>query len=189
MGEVEVTPNNGAEVAPDTPPMAELASGVERGRPQHPAPAPSGGVLREEADSEPASVAPPVKRGPGRPKGYPRSGGRKKGTPNRTTVQTRERIQELADPIKFMSDVMLGKRLVAAGEPGDSKKTWPSQGLASPCGRRLRSRAVREENRSFPLPFAIGEGEYLRDQDVSYAPSSDPCVQSEALILWRRARC
>ena len=42
------------------------------------------------------------------PKGSPKSGGRKKGTPNRSTVQTRDRIRELADPIKFMSDVMAG---------------------------------------------------------------------------------
>ena len=65
-----------------------------------------------------------LKRGPGRPKGYPKSGGRQKGTPNRSTVQTRDRIQELADPIQFLADVMAGKRRVAAGEPGDMKKTW-----------------------------------------------------------------
>ena len=64
------------------------------------------------------------KRGPGRPKGYPKSGGRQKGTPNRSTVQTRDRIQELADPIAFLADVMAGKRMVAAGESGDGKKTW-----------------------------------------------------------------
>ncbi len=65
-----------------------------------------------------------AKRGPGKPKGYPKSGGRVKGTPNRRTVQTRDRIQELADPIAFLADVMAGKRMVAAGEPGDMKKTW-----------------------------------------------------------------
>ena len=30
---------------------------------------------------------------------------RQKGTPNRSTVQTRDRIQELADPIQFLADV------------------------------------------------------------------------------------
>ncbi len=70
------------------------------------------------------SVAPPVKRKPGKPRGLPKSGGRVKGTPNRSTVQTRDRIQELADPIAFLADVMAGKRMVAAGEPGDMKKTW-----------------------------------------------------------------
>ncbi len=65
-----------------------------------------------------------IKRKPGRPKGYPKSGGRARGTPNRSTVQTRERIQELTDPIKFLADVMDGKRMVAASEPGDMKRTW-----------------------------------------------------------------
>ncbi len=66
------------------------------------------------------------KPAPGRPKGLGRvpGSGRKKGTPNRSTAQTRERILELADPIAFMADVMKGKRMVAAGEPGDSTKTW-----------------------------------------------------------------
>ncbi|MEE8531896.1 MAG: hypothetical protein V3S34_06755 [Hyphomicrobium sp.] len=67
-----------------------------------------------------------IKRGPGRPKGLGRvpGSGRKPGTPNRRTVQTRDRIQELADPIKFLADVMDGRRMVAAGDPGDMKKTW-----------------------------------------------------------------
>ncbi len=53
-----------------------------------------------------------------------------RGTPNRSTVQTRDRIQELADPIAFLADVMAGKRMVAAGEPGDKKKTWRYPTLA-----------------------------------------------------------
>ena len=44
--------------------------------------------------------------------------------PNKSTVQTRDRIQELADPIKFLADVMDGKRMAAAGDPGDMKTTW-----------------------------------------------------------------
>ena len=75
-------------------------------------------------DDEPSAATEIRKRKPGRPKGQPRTGGRMKGTPNRSTVQTRERIQELADPIAFLADVMAGKRMVAAGEPGDMKKTW-----------------------------------------------------------------
>ena len=65
-----------------------------------------------------------LKRKPGRPKGYPKTGGRAKGTPNRSTIQTRDRIKELTDPIAFLADVMDGKRMVAAGEVGEAKKTW-----------------------------------------------------------------
>jgi len=66
----------------------------------------------------------PPKRRPGRKRGCVKTGGRARGTPNRSTVQTRDRIQALADPIAFLADVMAGKRMVAAAEPGDVKKTW-----------------------------------------------------------------
>ena len=97
------------------------------------APERSGGALGASQDggtSAPAPTAPPTKRGPGKPKGLPKSGGRVKGTPNRSTVQTRDRIQELADPIAFLADVMAGKRMTASGEPGDMKKTWCFPSLA-----------------------------------------------------------
>ncbi len=88
------------------------------------------GASQNGGTSTPAPGAPPAKRGPGKPKGLPKSGGRVKGTPNRSTVQTRDRIQELADPIAFLADVMAGKRMVGAGEPGDMKKTWVYPTLA-----------------------------------------------------------
>ncbi len=91
------------------------------------APERSGGARRAAHDdglSAPAREAAPAKRRPGKPKGLPKSGGRQRGTPNRSTVQTRDRILELADPIAFLADVMAGTRMVAAGEPGDMKKTW-----------------------------------------------------------------
>ncbi len=107
--------NSGAGNAPGTPPVAVMApdSAQEPIAPE-----------RSGRTSAPAPAAPPVKRRPGKPKGLPKSGGRVKGTPNRSTAQTRDRIQELADPIAFLADVMAGKRMVAAGEPGDMKKTW-----------------------------------------------------------------
>ncbi len=41
------------------------------------------------------------KRGPGRPPGYPKSGGRQRGTPNRDRAATIERIMREADPLGF----------------------------------------------------------------------------------------
>ena len=84
----------------------------------------------------------------GRPKGRGRvpGSGRKKGTPNRSTAQTRERILELSDPIAFMADVMKGKRMVAAGEPGDSTKTWvyPTLEQRHRAGEVLMKRLIPE---------------------------------------------
>ncbi len=117
--------NSGAADAPGTPPAAVMAP--DSARESIGAPARSGGALgvpRDGGTSAPAPAAPPAKRGPGKPKGLPKSGGRAKGTPNRSTIQTRDRIQELADPIAFLSDVMNGVRMTAAGEVGDMKRTW-----------------------------------------------------------------
>ncbi len=113
--------NRGAGDAPGTPSVAVMAPDSAR-TPERPGGAL--GALQDGKTSAPAPAAPAAKRGPGKPKGYPKSGGRVKGTPNRSTVQTRDRIQELGDPIAFLADVMNGKRMVAAGEPGDMKKTW-----------------------------------------------------------------
>ncbi len=63
------------------------------------------------------------KRPLGRPRGYPKSGGRKKGVPNRTRVQTLERINQEADPIGFLIRVASGLLFEAATEPGAATKT------------------------------------------------------------------
>ena len=67
--------------------------------------------------------APPAKRGPGRPPGLPKTGGRKPGVPNRTTVETRSYIQQRADPVEFLCRVALGLQVEAAAEPGSREKT------------------------------------------------------------------
>jgi len=64
------------------------------------------------------------KRGPGRPKGYPRSGGRQKGTPNRDRAATIEKIMSLADPLEFLCKVARGDRMSAAAKPGATEKAW-----------------------------------------------------------------
>ncbi len=64
-----------------------------------------------------------IKRGPGRPKGYPKSGGRARGTPNKDRSATIERIQKEADPILFLCKVCRGDRMEAAPEPGAQKRT------------------------------------------------------------------
>ena len=64
------------------------------------------------------------KRKPGRPKGYPRSGGRLPGTPNKDRAATVERIQREADPLGFLCKVVRGVRMEAAAEPGATKRVW-----------------------------------------------------------------
>ena len=55
----------------------------------------------------------------GRKPGTPKTGGRKKGTPNKTTAATRERIEAEADPIGRLIDISLGRPcFVGAVEEG-----------------------------------------------------------------------
>lgn len=46
-----------------------------------------------------------------RPTGMQKTGGRIKGTPNRSHAATRERIAELCDPIAFLSSIVKGESI------------------------------------------------------------------------------
>ena len=50
----------------------------------------------------------------GRPKGRPKTGGRAKGTANKISVATRERIEKEADPIGFLIYVVQGRLMKSA---------------------------------------------------------------------------
>lgn len=71
--------------------------------------------MTEDATTEP-------KRKPGRSKGYPRTGGRNKGTPNRKNLVTRDYVIKEGAPLAFLCSVVRGKRITAAAAPGDSKR-------------------------------------------------------------------
>jgi hypothetical protein len=50
----------------------------------------------------------------GRPSGLPKTGGRKKGTPNKATVELAERLHELGcDPLSVIATVCMNNRLSA----------------------------------------------------------------------------
>ena len=204
------TTTSGAQDAPETPPGLGMASGSAR-EPVAP-PTRSGdapGAPQDGGSSATAPATPPVKRGPGRPKGLGKvpGSGRAPGTPNKSTVQTRSRIEELADPIGFLADVMAGKRMTAAGEPGDMKRTWcyPSLAQRVAAGETLlrkllpdlKSQELTGKDGSPLVPepthhekligiaetarvigFAIARGEVAkRELDDLDAPEPDPVPQ------------
>lgn len=49
------------------------------------------------------------KAGPGRPKGHPKTGGRRAGTPNLWSPEYREYIAKKGKPIEFLADMCAGK--------------------------------------------------------------------------------
>jgi hypothetical protein len=61
------------------------------------------------------------KRPPGRPKGYPRSGGRQKDVPPQTSAEMRERIIKQADPVGFLIQVAAG-RVIETYDPTSKRK-------------------------------------------------------------------
>ena len=98
------------------------------------------------------------KRKPGRPRGYPKSGGRQKGTCNKDRAQTVERIATLADPIGFLCSVCKGDRMEAALEPGAKKRTWwyPTGDQRIQAGMAL-ARKVMPDQKAVELAGPLGE--------------------------------
>ena len=84
------------------------------------------------------------KRGPGRPKGLPRTGGRPKGTPNRTNQITRDFIVREGAPVDFLCKVVRGRRFSVADKPGDGEraKQYPTLDQRLAAARILASKIV-----------------------------------------------
>ncbi|MEE2527117.1 hypothetical protein V0U79_12125 [Hyphobacterium sp. HN65] len=80
------------------------------------------------------------------PKGA-KYGGRKKGTPNRTTAATRERIASEADPIGFMIQIM-------KGEPVDGER--PSLDQRAHAARWLGAKLIPDAKEA-PIDFHMAE--------------------------------
>jgi hypothetical protein len=63
-----------------------------------------------------------VKRPPGRPKGYPRSGGRAKGVPNKSTQLGRDFIIKRGAPIEILCKIAKGEKIQAAADSASAAK-------------------------------------------------------------------
>ena len=71
-------------------------------------------------DTETATATP--KRPPGRPKGYAKTGGRKKGVPNRDSAAAIDAIIQSADPIGFLEQVCKGLLIKCHDPDSDDPK-------------------------------------------------------------------
>ena len=114
-----------------------------------------------------------AKRKPGRPKGLPKTGGRKKGTPNRTRVQILERINEKADPIGFLILVSRGLQFEAATEAGAAtkKKMYPTPDQRIDAAKIL-ARKVLPDLKSTELTGDLGPP-IARIERVIIEPGAD----------------
>ena len=63
-----------------------------------------------------------LRRPPGRPKGYPRSGGRAKGTANKSTQLGRDFIIKKGAPIEILCRIAKGEKIQAAADTASAAK-------------------------------------------------------------------
>ncbi|MGR3562952.1 MAG: hypothetical protein ACU0FH_16775 [Heliomarina sp.] len=77
------------------------------------------------------------KRGPGRPPGLPKTGGRKPGSSNKLPTELRQFINQRGRPLEFLAAIADGRKVSAAdpGNPGKKIRVYPS----------LRERAAAAE--------------------------------------------
>ena len=66
----------------------------------------------------------PLPKKVGRPKGTPKTGGRKKGTKNWTNPQIRDALLEKSDAINVLADVVAGKQMYAGSAGSVGKPGW-----------------------------------------------------------------
>ena len=62
------------------------------------------------------------KRGPGRPKGFPKTGGRRKGVPNKDRAATLAAIRSYSDPVGFLEKVCRGLLIECRDADGEDQK-------------------------------------------------------------------
>ena len=87
------------------------------------------------------------KRKPGRPKGYPRSGGRAKGTANKSSQLGRDFIIKKGAPIELLCKVAKGEKIQAADSASASKRTgiYPTIDQRLTAARILAAKVVPDQ--------------------------------------------
>ena len=63
------------------------------------------------------------KRKPGRPKGLPKTGGRRRGTPNKDRAATLAEIRSYSDPVGFLEKVCRGLLVECRDADGNQKSS------------------------------------------------------------------
>ena len=99
------------------------------------------------------------KRPPGRPKGYPRSGGRAKGTPNKASQLGRDFIIKRGAPIEKLCKIARGEKIQAAADTASATKRtaiYPTVDQQLAAARILAGKIV-PDMKSVELAGPMGE--------------------------------
>jgi hypothetical protein len=129
------------------------------------------------------STSPSPRRGPGRPKGLPRTGGRQKGTPNRTTTAQRDLIITKYQPVEFLGRVMLGQRIRTGPQAGPGKVAFAYPSLE----QRIKAAELLVRK---VLPDLSASEVTGKDGEPLVPPSrpiDDGAFRGALVALWREA--
>ena len=88
------------------------------------------------------------KRKPGRPKGYPRSGGRKPGTVNKSTQLGRDFIIRKGAPIETLCKISKGEKVQAAADTASASErngVYPTIDQRLAAARILAAKIVPDQ--------------------------------------------
>jgi hypothetical protein len=81
--------------------------------------------LGEAPGGAPTANATPIKRGRGRPKGTPKTGGRVKGSPKSYSApEVRQALLQRSNAIEVLADICAGKKLYVAAPTLGNKPDW-----------------------------------------------------------------
>lgn len=108
------------------------------------------------------------KRGPGRPKGLPKTGGRQPGSGNRVPAELRQFINQRGRPLELLSAIADGRKVSAADpeDPGRKIRVYPSLKERTVAATTLLNKLL-PDLRATELTGKDGEALIPDDQPVS----------------------
>ncbi len=127
------------------------------------------------------------KRGPGRPPGLPKTGGRKKGTGNKLPAELRHFINEKGRPLAFLAAIASGRKVTAADpeDPGKKVSIYPTLSERAKAAETLLGKILPDLKST---ELSGPEGEPLLPAGSSVNSSLPPDVEVARQVAFMLAR-
>jgi hypothetical protein len=140
------------------------------------------------------------KAGPGRPKGLPKTGGRKAGTPNLMTPEYREHIARRGKPIELLCDISAGREIDDGGKkrkPTLAERTRAAETLSRKILPDLNaaqvealisddtaaSKPMSDQEVAMRIAFMLAKGVHDMEQTVEGHALPAPNTASDADVV------
>ena len=120
-----------------------------------------------------------------------KTGGRKKGTPNKVTGEIRARIQDEADPIGVLIQISQGEAVMGASDDGDGTETcgeYPTLDQRLHAAKWLGAKLLPDAKERF-VKFKVGKIENPADALRAIGEALEAMGEGELTIGEARAAC